>query len=73
MPIGFLIGLTRARVALLVAGLAWFAGLEAPPVLRLTIGALVLAALAFDGLLDEQRIAHHTTTGYARGSYHSAA
>jgi hypothetical protein len=71
MPIGFLIGLTRARVALLVAGLAWFAGLEAPVAIRATIGALVVIAIAFDGLIDEQRIAHHAAP--SRDRYHSAA
>lgn len=60
--IGWLIGLTRVRVALLVAGLAWFIGLEATVWMRLGIGALVLLALSFDGLLDEARIAHPAKT-----------
>ncbi|WP_405848107.1 hypothetical protein [Streptomyces niveus] len=62
MNIGLLIGLTRARVALLVAGLAWFFGLAPDFPARLAIAGLVLAALAFDGLLDEQRIGQTKTT-----------
>lgn len=61
MNIGLLIGLTRARVALLVAGLAWFFGLTADFPARLAIAGLVLAALVFDGLLDEQRIGQTKT------------
>ncbi|MGW1492585.1 hypothetical protein [Streptomyces sp. NPDC002402] len=62
MNIGLLIGLTRLRVALLVAGLAWFVGLAPSFPARLAIGALVLVALVFDGLLDEQRISRNTKT-----------
>lgn len=57
MNIGLLIGLTRLRVALLVMGLAWLFGLAPSLGTRIAIGVLVLAALVFDGLLDEQRIA----------------
>lgn len=62
MNIGLLIGLTRLRVALLIAGLAWFAGLAPTLPARCAIGVLVLAALVFDGLLDEQRISRNTKT-----------
>lgn len=69
--IGLLIGLTRARLALLVAGLAWFVGLMPDLGIRLAIAGLVVVAVAADGWLDEQRITrtstpprdrHHTTT-----------
>lgn len=56
MTIGLLIGLTRARVFLLVAGLAWLVGLNVGLGVRLAIGGLVVAALLFDGFVDEQRI-----------------
>jgi hypothetical protein len=54
--VNLLIGLTRARVALLVAGLAWFLGLAPSLPVRLAIGVLVLVAITFDGLVDDQRI-----------------
>jgi hypothetical protein len=56
VTIGLMIGLTRTRVALLVAGLAWFVGLTPSFAVRLALAGLVLVALAFDGVLDEQRI-----------------
>ncbi|WP_330172998.1 hypothetical protein OG875_04965 [Streptomyces sp. NBC_01498] len=62
MNIGLLIGLTRARVALLIAGLAWFVGLTPDLHVRIGIAVLVLVALAFDGLVDEQRISQTKTT-----------
>lgn len=62
MSIGWLIGLTRARVFLIFAGLAWIFGLQAPVLVRLALVALAAAAVSFDGLLDEQRIAHSTKT-----------
>lgn len=52
-----MIAATRARVALLIAGLAWLVGLQVPALVRLLIAALVLVALAFDGVVDQ---------GYAR-------
>lgn len=73
MNIGFLIGLTRARVAMIVAGLAWFIGLDATLTTRLLIGALVLVALFFDGVLDEQRIARHAAKAPPASHYHPAA
>lgn len=57
-----LIGLTRARVALLVAGLAWFIGLAPSLPVRLVIGVLVLVAITFDGFVDDQRIRSTTDT-----------
>jgi uncharacterized membrane protein YqjE len=70
VSIGFLIGLTRARVALIVMGLAWLFGLHAPPTIRITIAALVTAALLLDGLIDEQRIRHTADTKQqARDTY----
>lgn len=56
MNISLLIGATRARLALLIAGLAWFVGLEVPAPLRIVIAGLVVAALVFDGAIDEGRI-----------------
>lgn len=61
MNIGLLIGLTRLRVALLVAGLAWLFGLAPDFPARLAIAGLVLMGLVFDGLLDEQRIGQTAT------------
>lgn len=62
MSFGWLIGLTRARVFLIFAGLAWIFGIQAPALLRLAIVVLAAAAVSFDGLLDEQRIAHSAKT-----------
>ncbi|MEE1813532.1 hypothetical protein PUR59_00505 [Streptomyces sp. SP18ES09] len=62
MSIGWLIGLTRARVFFLFAGLAWVFGLQAPLLIRLALVVLAAAAVAGDGLLDEQRIAHSAKT-----------
>lgn len=59
MNFSLLIAATRARVALLVAGLAWFVGLEVPAPVRLLIACLVLVALVFDGAVDQ---------GYARAA-----
>lgn len=56
MNISVLIAATRARLCLLVAGLAWFFGLQVPAPLRLAIAALVIVALVFDGAVDEGRI-----------------
>ncbi|URN11344.1 hypothetical protein LUW77_03375 [Streptomyces radiopugnans] len=68
--LGFVVGGARLRLALMVAGLAWFVGLDASPVARLTIGGLLLAALVLEGFLDPPplrepappRDRHHTTT-----------
>ncbi|TXS22414.1 hypothetical protein EAO70_06015 [Streptomyces sp. adm13(2018)] len=62
MNLGLLIGLTRARVFLLFAGFAWVFGLQAPLLTRLALVGLAAAAVTFDGLLDEQRIAHSAKT-----------
>lgn len=62
MSLGWLIGLTRARVFFLFAGLAWVFGLQAPALVRLALVVLAVVAVAGDGLLDEQRIAHPTQT-----------
>ncbi|UNZ20607.1 hypothetical protein [Streptomyces sp. 891-h] len=56
MNISVLIAATRARLALLIAGLAWFVGLDAPAPVRIAIAGLVLAALVFDGAVDEGRV-----------------
>ncbi|MFC8009134.1 hypothetical protein [Streptomyces cinereoruber] len=62
MSIGWLIGLTRARVFFLFAGLAWVFGLQAPALVRLALVLLAAIAVAGDGLLDEQRIARTNQT-----------
>ncbi|MEU2075442.1 hypothetical protein [Streptomyces sp. NPDC013489] len=64
MSLGWLIGLTRARVFFLFAGLAWVFGLQAPALIRLALVVLAAVAVAGDGLLDEQRISRtpETTT-----------
>jgi hypothetical protein len=54
--ISVLIAATRARLCLLIAGLAWFFGLQVPAPVRLLIAALVLVALVFDGAVDEGRV-----------------
>lgn len=56
MNISVLIAATRARVALLIAGLAWFFGLQVPAPVRIVIAVLVLVALVFDGAVDEGRV-----------------
>jgi hypothetical protein len=52
---GWLIGLTRARVFLILAGLAWVVGLQVPFLTRLALVVLAGIAVAFDGFLDTQR------------------
>lgn len=55
MQLGLLIGLTRLRVALMIAGLAFFMGLTAPLGIRVLILALIVAAVVFDGAVEDQR------------------
>ncbi|RSS59807.1 hypothetical protein [Streptomyces sp. WAC01280] len=62
MSAEWLAGLTKLRVLLIFAGLAWFFGLDAHLGMRIAIGTLGLMALLFDGLLDEQRTARTTQT-----------
>lgn len=61
MNFGLLIGLTRARVALLAMGLAWLVGLVPDLGTRLAIAALIAVAVAADGWLDEARITRQPT------------
>lgn len=56
MNISLLIAATRARLCLLIAGLAWFFGLQVPAPVRIVIAVLVLVALVFDGAVDEGRV-----------------
>ncbi|MFE9886853.1 hypothetical protein [Streptomyces scopuliridis] len=44
----------RARIAILVAGLAWLFGLAPPPGTRIALVALVAAAIVLDAWLDQQ-------------------
>ncbi|MFE3326872.1 hypothetical protein [Streptomyces sp. NPDC059176] len=57
-PTDWLVALTRVRVFAILAGLAWIAGIVPPPGMRITLVALVLAAIFADGWLDHQRHAH---------------
>ncbi|WP_327223018.1 hypothetical protein OG229_02420 [Streptomyces platensis] len=56
MQLGLLIGLTRLRVALQIAGLAFFVGLDASIGIRILIAVLIVAAVVFDGAVEDQRI-----------------
>lgn len=47
--------LGRARVAVMVAGLAWFFGLDAGVGSRVAIAVLVAVAIGFDALVDSGR------------------
>ncbi|MFF4403621.1 hypothetical protein [Streptomyces sp. NPDC001404] len=62
MSVALQVGLGRARVALLVAGLAWFLGLNVHLAVRAVIGALVVLALFLDGLIDDRSIAEAIVT-----------
>ncbi|MFH8627776.1 hypothetical protein ACH4A8_38815 [Streptomyces vietnamensis] len=62
MSLGWLIGLTRARVFLIFTGLAWLVGLQVPFFTRLALVVLAAAAVAFDGFLDTQRTRTPTQT-----------
>jgi hypothetical protein len=53
MPITVLVALGRARVALMVAGLAWFVGLDTGWPARLILAGLVAVATAFDALISD--------------------
>ncbi len=55
MQHGLLIGLTRLRVALQIAGLAFFVGLNASIGIRILIFVLIVAAVVFDGAVEDQR------------------
>ncbi|MFJ7998993.1 hypothetical protein ACIQ7D_17855 [Streptomyces sp. NPDC096310] len=44
----------RARIAFLVAGLAWLFGLAPPPGIRIAVVVLVAAAIVLDAWLDQQ-------------------
>ncbi|MEU3990121.1 hypothetical protein AB0F24_17390 [Streptomyces platensis] len=55
MQLGLLIGLTRLRVALQIAGLAFFVGLDASIGIRILIFVLIVAAVVFDGAVEDQR------------------
>lgn len=54
MSADLLIGLTKARIALLLAGLAWLFGLTPAWPTRIALAVLVLTALLFDAVIDEQ-------------------
>ncbi|GGU52435.1 hypothetical protein [Streptomyces lavendofoliae] len=50
-----LAALTKARVALLIAGLAWLFGVAPAWPARVGLAVLVLAALLLDAAIDEQK------------------
>lgn len=54
MSADLLIALTKARIALIIAGLAWTVGLVPAWPTRIALAVLVLAALLFDAVVDEQ-------------------
>lgn len=48
-----LVGIHKARVFLILAGLAWIAGLQPPLLTRIAIAALVALAITGEGLLEQ--------------------
>lgn len=62
MNIDLLIGLTRLRMFVMFAGLAWVCGLQAPLLARLLLVFLAVLAVVFDGYVEKLRIAHPTRT-----------
>lgn len=48
-----LAGIHKARVFLILAGLAWIAGLQPPLLTRLIIALLVALAITGEGLLEQ--------------------
>ncbi|GFE20059.1 hypothetical protein [Streptomyces nigrescens] len=71
MQLGLLIGLTRLRVALMIAGLAFFMGLTAPLGIRVLLLALIVAAVVFDGAVEDQRTKKPAATSH--DDYRTAA
>ncbi|MFJ8208118.1 hypothetical protein [Streptomyces sp. NPDC096033] len=57
-----LVGIHKARVFLILAGLAWIAGLQPPLPTRIGIAALVLLAITGEGLLEQHQPAPATPT-----------
>lgn len=55
MPAELLLVLTKARVALIIIGLTSLFGITPNWVSRVAVFVVVLAALVFDSLVDEQR------------------
>lgn len=75
MSIALHIGLGRLRIALLIAGLAWFAGITPGLIVRVALAGLVVCALVFDGVIDDHRIARAAVgaTKAPPNDYHTAA
>ncbi|MER7794863.1 hypothetical protein [Streptomyces sp. NPDC097640] len=73
MPLTLLAGLARLRIALMIAGLSWLFGVVPPMWMRIGLGALVLAALVLDGLIDEQKLSRHYVRTKGPGEYKTAA
>lgn len=73
MSLTLLAGLARLRLFLMVAGLAWLVGLDAPPWTRAVLVGLALAATAFDGLIDEQKLSRHYVRTKTPDDYRPAA
>ncbi|MGW7688862.1 hypothetical protein ACWGMA_08200 [Streptomyces asiaticus] len=57
MSIALHIALGRLRIVFMVAGLAWFVGLDAHLAVRIGIAGLAILAVIFDGVIDDQHIA----------------
>lgn len=63
----------RARVAVMVAGLAWLFGLIPPPGTRLAVVALVAAVIVFDAWLDQQQPHRPARVHPQRDHFHPVA
>lgn len=61
MKTDLIIALTRARVAVLVAGIAWLFGVMPPPGSRIILAVIVVAAIVFDGWIEQLRLVHAAT------------
>ncbi|MFF5703420.1 hypothetical protein ACFY7H_13065 [Streptomyces sp. NPDC012794] len=57
-----LVGIHKARVFLILAGLAWIAGLQPPLLTRLAIALLVAVAITGEGFLEQHQPAPPTPT-----------
>lgn len=58
-PLALLTSLTRVRVAMVIAGLAWFVGINTSVLIRLVLGVLIAIAVAFDAVIEDQRTTRH--------------
>lgn len=73
MPLTLLAGLARLRIALMIAGLSWLFGVTPPMWMRIGLGALVLAALVLDAVIDQDKITRHYVRTKGLDGYRPAA